>query len=644
MQYGFVKVACAVPRVHLANPMANMEEIVSLAKQASLQGVEIVVFPELALTGYTCADLFQQDLLLKEAEHALTVTLDRLKQHTIVCIIGIPVSTPLGLINAAVVIQSGKILGIVPKTYLPNYKEFQEQRWFVSAAHRDFGCMTLAGCQDIPVGQHLFVSGNVRFGVEICEDLWAPCPPSILLAQQGAQLIFNLSASNELVGKHAYLRRLVLGQSARGLCGYVYVSSGWGESSQDLVFGGSSFIAENGRMLAEGTRFQTQAQLVCSEIDIERLNAERLQNTTFTDGALCVPSSSIPFLLPQNQENTSDSSLFLTRSIDAHPFVPTGTALDERCEEIFSIQSMALARRLAHTHAKTLVIGISGGLDSTLALLVAARTCDLLNRPHSDIIGVTMPGFGTTDRTHDNALTLMSALEVTQREVSIAAAVTQHFQDIGHDPNNHDVTYENSQARERTQLLFDIANQTNGLVVGTGDLSELALGWATYNGDHMSSYGVNASVPKTLVRHLVNWVALRSNNSLVRTTLLDVIDTPVSPELLPADAQGHILQKTEDLVGPYELHDFYLYNFVRFGFSPDKILFLARHAFAETYDEHTLRHWLKVFCHRFFAQQFKRSCIPDGPKVGSVSLSPRGDWRMPSDAQSDIWKSVIAEE
>lgn len=644
MQYGFVKVACALPQVHLANPMANMKEIVNLAQQASPQGVEIVVFPELALTGYTCADLFQQNLLLSEAEQSLALVLECLKQLAIVCIIGMPVRTPLGLINAAIVIQSGQILGIVPKTYLPNYKEFQEQRWFVSAAHRDFGCMTLAGCHNVPIGQYVFVCDGFCFGVEICEDLWAPCPPSIHLAQQGAQLIFNLSASNELVGKHAYLRHLVLGQSARALCGYIYVSSGWGESSQDLVFGGSSFISENGCMLAEGKRFQTSAQLICSEIDVERLNAERLQNTTFTDGALCVPTNAIPFNLPQNDNRATSSSLILTRSIDAHPFVPNGDALNERCEEIFSIQSMALAHRLQHTHAKTLVIGISGGLDSTLALLVAARTCDLLQRPHTDIIGVTMPGFGTTDRTHDNALTLMSALEVTQCEVSIATAVTQHFHDIGHDPNNHDVTYENSQARERTQILFDIANQTNGLVVGTGDLSELALGWATYNGDHMSSYGVNASVPKTLVRHLVNWIAMRSHNQLVRNTLLDVIATPVSPELLPADDQGQILQKTEDLVGPYELHDFFLYNFVRFGFSPTKIHFLARHAFNHIYDEETIRHWLKVFCHRFFTQQFKRSCIPDGPKVGSVSLSPRGDWRMPTDAQSQIWEIIAKEE
>lgn len=640
MQHGFVRVACAVPPVHLANPMANLEEIDRLTRQAERQGAAFVVFPEMAITGYTCADLFQQDILIREAERALARLLERNAASGIVSLVGMPVRTPLGLINAAVVTQGDQILGVVPKTYIPNYKEFQERRWFVSAEGRDFGCINLAGRSQVPVGRFLFESPSLRFGVEVCEDIWAPCPPSVTLAQRGAQIVFNLSASNELVGKHGYTRGLVVGQSARCLCGYVYVSSGWGESSQDLVFGGRTFIAENGVLLAEGKRFGTEPQLVCSEIDVEHLNAERLQNTTFTDGTRgSSPVSVVPFR--QAPSPVTDTTFTLCRVVDAHPFVPEGPALDERCEEIFSIQSLGLARRVRHTHAKSLVIGISGGLDSTLALLVAARTCDLLGRPHTDIIGVTMPGFGTTARTHGNALTLLKALGTTMREISISAAVSQHFSDIGHNPQNHDVTYENAQARERTQILFDVANQTGGLVVGTGDLSELALGWATYNGDHMSSYGVNVSVPKTLVRHLVAWVANHSDNELAKTTLLDVVDTPVSPELLPADSHGNIQQKTEDLVGPYELHDFFLYHFVRNGFAPGKILFLARHAFGQQYDEPTLRHWLDVFCRRFFAQQFKRSCIPDGPKVGSVSLSPRGDWRMPTDAQSDIWRADL---
>lgn len=640
MQHGFVRVACAVPPVHLANPMANLEEIDSLARQAERRGAEFVVFPEMALTGYTCADLFQQDILIREAERALACLLERNAASGMVCLVGMPVRTALGLINAAVVTQGDRILGVVPKTYIPNYKEFQERRWFVSAEGRDFGSVTLAGRTHVPVGRFIFESAALRFGVEVCEDIWAPCPPSVTLAQRGAQIVFNLSASNELVGKHGYTRGLVVGQSARCLCGYVYVSSGWGESSQDLVFGGRTFIAENGVLLAEGRRFGTEPQLVCSEIDVAHLNAERLQNTTFTDGARgCPPVPAVPFREAAAPE--PGTPFTLSRAVDAHPFVPEGPALDERCEEIFSIQSLGLARRVRHTHAKSLVIGISGGLDSTLALLVAVRTCDLLRRPRTDIIGVTMPGFGTTSRTHDNALTLLRSLGATIREISIAPAVSQHFADIGHDPQNHDVTYENAQARERTQILFDVANQTGGLVVGTGDLSELALGWATYNGDHMSSYGVNASVPKTLVRHLVTWVANHSDNELARATLLDVVDTPVSPELLPADSHGNIQQKTEDLVGPYELHDFFLYHFVRNGFAPGKILFLARHAFGRRYDEPTVRHWLGVFCRRFFAQQFKRSCIPDGPKVGSVSLSPRGDWRMPTDAQADIWKADL---
>lgn len=634
MNYGFVKVAAAVPRVKVADCKFNASQVEKEIIIADGKGVEIIVFPELCLTGYTCGDLFAHHLLLENAEMGLMQILNNTRQLDIISIVGMPIPLNGVLLNAAVVVQKGKVLGVVPKTYLPNYKEFYEKRWFTSAAQVCEKTVRLCG-QTVPMDSCLlFDSMSATFGIELCEDLWAPVPPSSALALQGADIIFNLSADNEGVGKHAYLRSLIAQQSARCIAGYVFSSCGFGESTTDVVFAGNGLIYENGTLLAASQRFSFDEQVVTGEIDVERLRAERRMNTTF---AACRTHTApaIPTRISTEYVNLRD--LQLTRTFDPHPFVPQGAELDERCEEIFSIQVSGLAQRVMHTRAKTVVVGISGGLDSTLALLVCVRTFDKLGLSRKGIIGVTMPGFGTTDRTHTNAVDLMESLGVTLREVSIEAACIQHFQDIGHDPEVHDVTYENSQARERTQILMDIANQTGGLVIGTGDLSELALGWATYNGDHMSMYGVNASVPKTLVKHLVAWVAAHSVDESSRRTLLDIVATPISPELIPAADDGTIRQVTEDLVGPYELHDFFLYYFLRFGFSPSKIYFLAVRTFKGTYTEETIEKWLKTFCRRFFNQQFKRSCLPDGPKVGSVSLSPRGDWRMPSDASSDAW-------
>ena len=550
-----------------------------------------------------------------------------------------PIAVNSTVINAAVVIQKGKILGVVPKTYLPNYKEFYEQRWFTSALQVAEDNVRLCG-QIVPMGTNLlFETSDTTFGIEICEDLWSTIPPSSTLALQGAEILFNLSADNEGIGKHGYLRSLISQQSARCIAGYVFSSCGFGESTTDVVFAGNGLIYENGSELAHNKRFSLEEQLVISEIDVERLRAERRINTTFAASKGTVPSDKKPLRITTEFVNSKE--LNLTRTFDMHPFVPQGETLNERCEEVFSIQVAGLAQRLVHTGAKTAVIGISGGLDSTLALLVCVRTFDKLELPRKNIIGVTMPGFGTTDRTYHNALSLMKSLGITIREISIKEACIQHFKDINHNINIHDVTYENSQARERTQILMDIANQTWGMVIGTGDLSELALGWATYNGDHMSMYGVNGSVPKTLVKYLVKWVAENDIDEGSRITLLDIVETPISPELIPADENGEIQQKTEDLVGPYELHDFFLYYFMRFGFRPSKIYYLANIAFKDIYDEETIKKWLSTFFRRFFNQQFKRSCLPDGPKVGSISISPRGDWRMPSDASSATWLKEI---
>ena len=634
MNYGYVKVAAAVPRVKVADCKFNAREIEKEIIIAEGKGVQIIAFPELCVTGYTCGDLFAQQLLLEEAEMGLIQIVSNTRQLDIIAILGMPIAMNGVLLNAAVVIQKGKVLGVVPKTYLPNYKEFYEKRWFTSAVDVSERSVRLCG-QVVPMGTDLlFETADTTFGIEICEDLWAPIPPSSSLALQGAEILFNLSADNEGIGKHNYLCSLISQQSARCIAGYVFCSCGFGESTTDVVFAGNGLIFENGSLIARSKRFSFEGQVIISEIDVEHLRTERRVNTTFSAcRAHCAPGAAVRV----STEYVTSTDLHLTRCFDPHPFVPQGVELNERCEEIFSIQVSGLAQRLVYTAAKSAVVGISGGLDSTLALLVCVKTFDKLGWSRKDIIGVTMPGFGTTDRTYTNALDLMNSLGITVREVSIKEACIQHFKDIDHDIDVHDVVYENAQARERTQILMDIANQTWGMVIGTGDLSELALGWATYNGDHMSMYGVNGSVPKTLVKYLVKWVAENDMDEASRMTLLDIVDTPISPELIPADENGNIKQITEDLVGPYELHDFFLYYFLRCGFRPSKIFFLAVRTFKDVYDEATIKKWLQTFFRRFFNQQFKRSCLPDGPKVGSISISPRGDWRMPSDASSEMW-------
>ena len=633
MNNSFITVAAAIPAVKVADCDYNIEQIIAQVTEAEEKGVEIIVFPELCVTGYTCQDLFRQSTLLENVELSVVRLLGHMRKMNVIAIIGVPVIVGDLLLNCAAVIQKGSILAMIPKTYLPNYNEFYEKRWFASLQDLRETQIRYAGNKITITPEPLLVrtSENVLFGVEICEDVWAPAPPSNRLALSGADLIFNLSASDELVGKHDYLKGLLAQQSARTITGYIYSGSGFGESTQDVVYGGNAMIYENGVLLEEADRFSLEPQMMIGQIDIERLRSERRTNSTYVNAqrgnnAIIVdalPTDSIPFTL--------------IRKIDPHPFIPASTDMQRSCEEIINIQSCGLAKRVIHTNSKNLVVGISGGLDSTLALLICVNTFDMLHLDRKGIIGVTMPGFGTTDRTYQNALTLMKNLGITIKEINIAKAVNQHFEDIGHDPKVHDVTYENSQARERTQILMDLTNQIGGFVVGTGDLSELALGWATYNGDHMSMYGVNGSVPKTLIRYLVRYIAEYKMDEATKAVLLDIIDTPISPELIPGDEKGNINQKTEDLVGPYELHDFYLYNFLRFGFSPRKIFFLAQHAFKGMYDDATLKKWLSTFFRRFFNQQFKRSCLPDGPKVGSVSLSPRGDWRMPSDAVSRLW-------
>ena len=636
MKYGFVKVAAAVPAVKVADVEYNVQQIESLIAQAEGRDIEVMVLPELCMTGYTCQDLFKEQALLDRAEQGVMLLLDFTRKLDIITVVGVPVVINGLLYNCAAVIQAGQLLGIVPKTYLPSYGEFYEKRWFASAQDLNPTDIYFAGSSvHVSAEPQIFVTGDgVKFGIEICEDVWAPIPPSNNLALAGADIILNLSASDEVIGKHQYLKSLVAQQSARTISGYVYASCGFGESTQDVVFGGSTLIFENGRQLSEGTRFSIQPQIQASQIDVEKLRAERRANTTFINAQRGAEARLITC------KAVAPKEFELLRDIDPHPFIPKGEDMASTCEEILNIQVAGLAKRLYHINAQKAVIGISGGLDSTLALLVTVKAFDKLALDRKGVIGITMPGFGTTDRTHNNALKLMETLGVTIREISIAKAVTQHFEDIGHNPKVHDVTYENAQARERTQILMDVANQENAIVVGTGDLSELALGWATYNGDHMSMYGVNAGVPKTLIRYLVSYVA----GEMATETLLDIVDTPISPELIPADENGQIKQKTEDLVGPYELHDFFIYYFLRYGFSPKKIFMLAKKAFCTPapgrdalYTEETVKKWLTVFCRRFFTQQFKRSCMPDGPKVGSVSLSPRGDWRMPSDASYALW-------
>ena len=632
MRQGFVKAAAVTPKIKVADTKYNAELILDMMKESTRQGAKIVVFPELCLTGYTCQDLFLQERLLQGAKDALMKLVKESASLDAIFFVGLPFEILGKLYNVAAVFSHGEVLGLVPKSYLPNYNEFYEARHFVSGAELatevvlpDGSCVPadrdlLFVCEQMP---------KLRIGVELCEDLWTPNPPSISHALAGASVLVNLSASNELTGKDSYRRELVSGQSARLLAAYIYASAGEGESTQDLVSSGHNIIAENGQILAESKRFGHG--ILYSEIDVERLCAQRRRMTTF----VTEDQTHTEILFSLKIEETK-----LTRFIDPAPFVPTDRQnREKRCDEILMIQAMGLKKRLEHTGANA-VVGISGGLDSTLALLVTVRAFDLCGRDHKGITAVTMPGFGTTDRTYDNAVKLIQSLGAEFVEVDICQSVNVHFSDIGQDPSVHDVTYENSQARERTQILMDIANKKNALVIGTGDLSELALGWATYNGDHMSMYAVNASVPKTLVRHLVRYYADTCEDKQLSDTLYDVLDTPVSPELLPPE-DGKISQKTEDLVGPYELHDFFLYYMLRQGFSPAKIYRLAKIAFAGTYEDAFILKWLKTFCRRFFAQQFKRSCLPDGPKVGSVAVSPRGDLRMPSDACATLWMEEL---
>lgn len=639
--YNFIRVGSAIPKCKLADCIYNKDKIIRILQQACEKQMQVLVFPELSITTYTCGDLFFQSSLLSSAKSGLYDIVKASQDIDIFAVVGLPLSIDNQLFNCAVAIYKGTILGVVPKSCLPNYGEFYEKRWFSSAKQLLSKELFLCG-QKVPVGTDLIFSAEqipyCKIGIEICEDLWSVIPPSSYQSLYGATILLNPSASNELATKYDYRKQLISQQSSRCIACYVYSSSGVGESTQDTVFSGHGLIYENGTLLKESQRFLKETQLIYTDIDLELLANDRMKNTTFTDTQSDLPSfREITFSMkPQNIDE-------LERIIKSQPFIPKNNEfLDKRCRDIFNIQTVGLARRIEHTHAKTVVVGISGGLDSTLALLVCAKACDYLGISRNHIIGITMPGFGTTDRTYQNALSLMSALGVQTREISIQKAALQHFEDIGHDISVHDVTYENTQARERTQILMDIANKESGFVVGTGDLSELALGWATYNGDHMSMYGVNAGVPKTLIRVLVRWIAeYGSLSQKANEILFDVLDTPVSPELLPPDEAGNINQKTEEIVGPYELHDFFLYYVVRFGFSPAKILFLAEQAFNGEYERATLLKWLKNFYYRFFTQQFKRSCLPDGPKVGTISLSPRGDWRMPSDAFNSIWLEEV---
>lgn len=629
MKNGFVKVAAATPDIRVADVEFNTQNIINAMEEAQKNGAKILVFPELCVTGYTCSDLFDHSVLLKASRKALLEIAENTNDKDMLVFVGAPLEVNGKLYNVAAAMNQGEIIGFTTKTFLPNYGEFYEMRQFTPGP-QTVREITFEG-KKIPFGpQILFQAEGMEelvVAAEICEDVWSPVPPSIQAALEGATVIVNCSASDETIGKDTYRRALISGQSARLISGYIYANAGEGESTTDLVFGGHNIIAENGTVLKESSRYVNE--IIYSELDLQRITGERRKNTTFQplDEETLVR---VPFTV-------EETKTFLTRTFPKKPFVPSDEQTRaQRCEEILTIQAMGLKKRLAHTNARTAVVGISGGLDSTLALLVTARAFDMLGRNKKDIIAVTMPCFGTTDRTYQNACEMSKKVGATLIEVPIADAVNIHFRDIGHDPEDHSVTYENCQARERTQVLMDIANKTWGMVIGTGDLSELALGWATYNGDHMSMYGVNASVPKTLVRHLVKYAADDTKDEALKNVLYDVLDTPVSPELLPPK-DGDIAQKTEDLVGPYELHDFFLYFMLRFGYEPSKIFRIACMTFDGEYDKETIFKWLETFCRRFFSQQFKRSCLPDGPKVGTVALSPRGDWRMPSDACVAVW-------
>ena len=637
-KYGYIRVAASVPELKVANVSFNIQEIIKEIKLLAKEGVQIVTFPELCITGYTCADLFSQDILLKEALNGLKEILDKTKNIDIVAIVGVPLVCDNQLFNCGVVINKGKILGIVPKTYIPNYGEFYEKRWFSTSNTLCSKTIKLFN-EEVPIGIDLIFrdvnDSKVAFGIEICEDLWSPKAPSVESSLNGATMIFNLSASNEVIGKYNYRKNLINMQAAKNVCAYIYASSGVNESTTDLVFSGYAGISENGTMLVQNDRFDFKTNHIIADVDIQRLMNNRIKDISFMG-----VSSSLEYRIINI--NIQDKNNNLYRKYDIYPFVPSDeTQRFNRCEEIITIQACGLAKRIKHTGMKKCVIGISGGLDSTLAFLVILEAYKRLGISNDNLIGVTMPGFGTTGRTYNNALKLMKNYGVTIKEISIKEASLQHFKDIGLDLNDRSVTYENTQARERTQILMDIANKEGGLVVGTGDLSELALGWCTYNGDHMSMYAVNSSIPKTLVRYLVNYFALKEEDKQNKKTIFDILDTPISPELLPPDKNGNIKQQTESVVGPYVLHDFFLYHFMRYGASPDKIRFIANEAFKGMYDEETIDKWLKFFIKRFFNQQFKRSCLPDGPKVGTISISPRGDLRMPSDADSSIWLSNL---
>ena len=632
-EQGFVRVGAVVPKLKVADAEINCNEIIKQIEVASNNKVQIVVFPELCITGYTCQDLFEQDILLEKSEKSLNKILEYTKNLDIVCIIGMPIKSENQLFNTAVVIQKGRILGIVPKTFIPNYSEFYEKRWFASSKNANKKEIEILG-QKVPFGIDLLfkdkTNNEICFGIEICEDIWAVEPPSNKLALLGANVIFNLSASNEVIGKKEYRRELVKMQSAKTISGYVYCSSGVNESTSDLVFSGESMIFENGSCLANNKRFDFESNMIFTEIDTKRLSNDRRKNTSFMGNPVDLEYREIKINIPDDIEN-------LTRKYSKTPFVPEDKKkISEICEEILNIQSYGLAKRLLHTNINKTVIGISGGLDSTLAFLVIIKAYEILNLPKENIIAITMPGFGTTSRTHNNSMNLINEYGATFREINITKSSLQHFEDIGHDKNIKDVTYENAQARERTKILMDIANKENGLVVGTGDLSELALGWCTYNGDHMSMYAVNASIPKTLVKYIIKWVADNSKEEC-KNIINDILDTPISPELLPPDEKGNIEQKTEEQVGPYILHDFFLYHFLRYGAEPKKIYTLACKTFKQDFKEEEIKHWLQAFIKRFFTQQFKRNCMPDGPKVGTISLSPRGDLRMPSDASYNNW-------
>lgn len=663
---GFLRVAVATPKIKVADVRFNTDAVLRDIAEADRQGVSLLVFPELVLTAYTCADLFHQTILIERAATALDEVAEATRRTQLVAVVGVPYMVDHKLYNCAAVLHAGRILALVPKKNLPNYSEFYERRWFtpgqarvVTLTHRS---VVTGEEYAIPFGMNILVEAmdrpDFRLACEICEDVWVLDPPSTRHVLAGATVIANTSASDETVGKDSYRRELIRSTSARLVSVYCYANAGDGESTTDLVFGGQDIIAENGSVVTEGRRFDTG--LYIADVDLQRITQERARMTTFPDidDTLRDAYSIVKFRFTPAATRVVPETLAgqlaadaadLRRYVDPKPFVPSGAAeRNARCDEIFTIQALGLKKRLEHTGCQSAVIGISGGLDSTLALLVIARAFDMLGLPRENIISVTMPAFGTTDRTYNNAVTLTRLLHATLREINIKAAVLQHFRDIGHDPEDHSVVYENAQARERTQILMDIANQSNGIVIGTGDLSELALGWATYNADHMSMYGVNAGVPKTLVRYLVKFVADTSEDADLARCLNDIFDTPVSPELLPPTGDGQISQKTEDLVGPYELHDFFLYQILRYGFSPRKVYALALHAFsaenqAEAYDAATILKWLRKFYWRFFSQQFKRSCLPDGPKVGSIAVSPRGDLRMPSDAVVQIWIDELKE-